>query len=755
MSAHRIAVIIGVGECRDKPDHLVEGLEPLELILRAAQAAEADAGGGWLQRVDAVRVVNQISWPYRDLPGLVAQRLRLRRPDTYYGPVGGETPVRMLAEAALDIAQGRFEAVLLCGAEALKTMAAFHARGAKPAWADEDPQAVLPTAEQYVTPLATRYGLVNPVEVYPLYENAMRASRGQSLAEAQRDTARMWCGMSDVASRNPNAWSGKPMPVEAIVAAGEGNRMVSFPYTKFMSAQLAVNQGAAILLTYREAALAAGIAEEHLVYVGAGAGANEPADFLVRQGFTESPALRAALLRTLELNDIQAAQLSEVELYSCFPCVPKLAREVLGLAADRAISVAGGLTFFGGPGNNYMSHAIAAMTRCLRGGGERLGLLYGNGEFLTKHYAVVLGSRTLPQAAEMLAAQPPVASAIEEQYIGPCTIETYSLGYSSKGQPDRGTVIARTPHGTRVLCRVTEQQQAELDLLVSASTQAVGQAGYAYDGHDGWIHWSLRPPTTLPPPALLCERLTPHIALVSLNRPERMNAVNGAMTRLMVRTVAELERDPEVRAVILAGADAQSFCAGADLAEVAAGRAADLMAGGNGFGGLVNARRSKPWIAAVRGSALGGGTEFALACDLVVAGRSAVFGLPEVRRNLIAGAGGVYRLPRVVPPRKAMEMILTGAPVSAQEAFELHLVNRLVPDSEVVDEALRLSQIIAANAPLAVRESRNLVQAALDDTDANLSRRAIEAALRLLGSEDTREGTRAFLEKREPTWTGR
>jgi acetyl-CoA C-acetyltransferase len=223
----------------------------------------------------------------------------------------------------------------------------------------------------------------------------------------------------------------------------------------------------------------------------------------------------------------------------------------------------------------------------------------------------------------------------------------------------------------------------------------------------------------------------------------------------MVRYVEQTENDPDIRAVIFTAAGTGIFCAGADLAEVTAGRGAELTAGGNGFGGFVNALRSKPWIAAVRGSALGGGTEFVLACDLAVASESASFGLPEVRRSVIAAAGGVYRLPRAIPPRKAMELVLTGNSLSAQEAEVLYLVNRVTSDDQVMPQALALAQQIVDNAPLAVGESRRLVVAAFDSTDADLAARSIEAAYRVMATEDFKEGPRAFFEKRKPEWKGR
>ncbi len=460
------------------------------------------------------------------------------------------------------------------------------------------------------------------------------------------------------------------------------------------------------------------------------------------------------------MNGFAADEVDLYELYSCFPCVLKLARRALGLAAGISPSVTGGLTFFGGPGNNYMTHAISAMVRALRAGGRR-GLLYGNGEFLTKHQGLVLSRmppREMPRNLDLQAAVdanygqvPPLL----DSYAGICTIETFSVNYGTHGQPDRAAVIARTPRGERFVARVDGIDPGTLEALVSGEDH-VGRTALAFDCNDGLVHLTLQSavPFPLPPCPLQWGILEPHVALVTLNRPHKRNAIDGAVTRLLADCVRRADENPEIRVVLLA-ATGDTFCAGADLAEVAAGHAADLVDPTFGFAGFVNAKRTKPWIAAVRGSAMGGGTEIALACDLIVAGQSAVFGLPEVRRGLLAAAGGAYRLARSIPPRRAMELLLTGEGVTADAALGLGLVNQVVEDEVLMDEALALARRIAANAPLSVAESRRLAASAFDATDADLSRLSQEAMARLMASEDAKEGVRAFLDKRPPHWKAR
>jgi enoyl-CoA hydratase/carnithine racemase len=248
------------------------------------------------------------------------------------------------------------------------------------------------------------------------------------------------------------------------------------------------------------------------------------------------------------------------------------------------------------------------------------------------------------------------------------------------------------------------------------------------------------------------ERMATHIARVTLNRPQARNAVNVALTLRLEEIVHTIEADPTLRVAILAAAPGPAFCAGADLAEVAAGRGLELMTRDGGFAGFVYAVRHKPWIAAVHGFAVGGGLEFALACDMVVASSDAVFGLPEPKRGLLAAAGGAYRLPRAIPRAIALEMLTTGTTINAHRAHELGLVNRVVEPAALPDAALALAAQVAANAPLSVRESLAIGRAAAELDEAQLRRLSTDATARVMASDDAREGPRAFVEKRPPVW---
>jgi len=255
--------------------------------------------------------------------------------------------------------------------------------------------------------------------------------------------------------------------------------------------------------------------------------------------------------------------------------------------------------------------------------------------------------------------------------------------------------------------------------------------------------------------AVLFELVEPHIALVTLNRPEARNAVNGAVATALESIVERIEQDPEIWAAILTGAGPHAFCAGADLKEVSSGRSTTISTEKGGFAGFVRAERTKLWIAAAQGHALAGGLELLLACDLAVVAETATLGLPEVKRSLVAAAGGVFRLPRALPKAIALQMIATGEPIPAARAAHFGLVNEVVPAAEVRSSALALARKVCANAPIAVRESLAIARQAADlDQDAlwELSR---AAGQRIRQTEDFQEGPRAFVGKRPPRWVGR
>jgi enoyl-CoA hydratase len=243
------------------------------------------------------------------------------------------------------------------------------------------------------------------------------------------------------------------------------------------------------------------------------------------------------------------------------------------------------------------------------------------------------------------------------------------------------------------------------------------------------------------------------VAILRINRPDAKNAVNGTVAQAMEAALDACEADDETWVVVLTGTG-DVFCAGADLKRVAKREGGQLATKRGGFGGITTRDFPKPLIAAVNGHALAGGFEIVLACDLVVAAADANFGIPEVKRGLLAAAGGLIRLPKRIPTATAMELALTGDPIDADRAFELGLVNRVVERAAVLDAAVALAERVCENAPIAVRNSRAMVREARDLTEAEAWPRNYELAMEVFATKDSIEGATAFAEKRAPRWTG-
>jgi acetyl-CoA C-acetyltransferase len=479
----RIPVIVGVGEINDRPSVAEAGLDPIGLMAAALEAADADAGGGFLRRADLVLVTPQISFRALDTTDLLATRLRMPAERVRQAAqASGDTPIRHLNDAANAIAAGETEVCCVVGGEALRTAAAqVRANGGG--------GELFQGSRQSASELRRTYGLITPADIYPLFEQATRAAWGQTLAQAQAETAQIWSAMSEVAAQTEGAWLNSPLTPEDILQVGPRNRPIVFPYSKLMVANPSVNQGAALVVTSLSAAQAAGVTAEKLVYVGAGAAAHEPDDPLARADWGVPPGMRTSLTRALSANGLTSADLDCVELYSCFPCVPKMARRVLDWRLEKPVTVHGGLTFGGGPIGDYMTHAAAAMVRRLRGR-ERYGLLFANGGHCTHNHSLVLSGRPFepspfPQDYDVQAEADVLRGAVPalaEAYQGPVVLETFAVTYDAAGRPERGVAISRNRAGERVVARVDCGDAASISFLTDGRREPVGAAGVVKKG---------------------------------------------------------------------------------------------------------------------------------------------------------------------------------------------------------------------------------------------------------------------------------
>jgi acetyl-CoA C-acetyltransferase len=497
-SPARIPVIIGIGEVTDRPKEITDGLEPLALLVEALKRAEADSGAELLGEIDSLDIVNFLSWRYRDPEKLLSSRLGIQPTHAYYGPVGGESPIRYLHEAAKRIARGECGVAAVCGAEAQSTATRAERAGVSLPWTPfahdvEEPK----RGAAFQKPAAVKLGVFRPVSVYPFYEAATAAHWGQTPREAMAESGALWSTYSQAASENPNAWLKRQFAPAEITMPSADNRLIAWPYTKLMVANPMVNMGGALLMTSLARARAAGIAEHRLIHVLGGASAEEPRDYLERDQFTESHAQNAVLGAVTDLVGGNAAAFDAIELYSCFPCVPKMARRTLGLGADVKPTVTGGLTFFGAPLNTYMTHAACAMVRKLRSGAT-LGLLYGQGGFVTKHYGLVL-SRQAP--AEPLARDTSVQNeadrhrgavpAFVTDADGTATVESFTAIYGRDNAIEHGVVMLRTSDHARALARVPAQDGRTLAHLFNMDRSPVGSSGAVARADDGVLEWRI------------------------------------------------------------------------------------------------------------------------------------------------------------------------------------------------------------------------------------------------------------------------
>src|SRR6202163_3177799 len=471
-SEHRIPVIVGVGEIVDRPQEITAGLEPLALLVEALKRAEQDSGGKLLGEIGSLDIVNFLSWRYRDPEIQLSDRLGIKPEHAYYGPVGGESPIRYLHEAAQRIARGECSVAAVCGAEAQSTATKAERAGVELPWtpfARDVPEPKRGAAFQ--KPMAVKLGVFRPITVYPFYEAATSAHWGQTPREAMAESGALWSTYSNVASQNPNAWLKRRFTPEEITTPTPDNRLIAWPYTKLMVANPTVNMGAAVLMTSLAKARAAGIAADRLIHVWGGASAEELRDYLIRDQFFESHPQNAVLEAVMDLAGGDGKAFDAIELYSCFPCVPKMARRTLGLAADVQPTVTGGLTFFGAPLNTYMTHAACAMVRKLRDG-AKLGLLYGQGGFVTKHHGLVL-SRQAPKEAlkqdTSVQAEADRRKAAVPEFVtetgGKGKVESFTVIYGGKGDVEHGVVMLRTANDARTLARVPANDAATLTHL--------------------------------------------------------------------------------------------------------------------------------------------------------------------------------------------------------------------------------------------------------------------------------------------------
>jgi acetyl-CoA C-acetyltransferase len=453
----RTPVVVGGGQVTQKvpPE---EARSPVALMADAARRAADDAGApGALAAVDSVRVVMQLSRRYADAGALVAAEVGASPRQTAVTTMGGNSPQTLVNATALAVQRGELDVALVCGAEAWRTRMALRKLDRTPDWPGE-PEGTPPAevlGEELVmnAPAETDRGLFMPVQVYPLFECALRAAAGRSVEEHADHLGRLWSAFSDVAAENPHAWNRERRTPEEVRTPGPTNRMVGFPYTKVMNSNNDVDQGAALLLCSVEAARRLGVPEDRWVFPHAGTDAHDHTFVSNREDLRSSPAIRLAGRRVFELAGIGVDDLSFVDLYSCFPSAVQVAAAELGLGLDRPLTVTGGMSFAGGPWNDYVTHAIATMLPLLREEPSAWGLCTANGGYLTKHALGVYSARPPAEGFRWESVQDAVdampARELAEGHAGAVTVEAYTVVHERDGSPGTAFAACRTPDDAR------------------------------------------------------------------------------------------------------------------------------------------------------------------------------------------------------------------------------------------------------------------------------------------------------------------
>ena len=462
----RTPVLVAVGQVnqRDESPHT----EPVDLMAAAAREA---ADPRVLAAVDSVRVVNLLSWRYRDPGLLVAQRIGAQQARTEYTGIGGNTPQSLVNRTCLDIQRGRAEVVLLTGGETWRTRMRLRARGIRPKWTRQDDSVPEPPGGGDDVPMAgpgeERIGLDRPSFVYPIFEQALRISLGESIEEHHARTAELWAGFSAVAAGNPHAWVRERLSAEQIGRPGPDNRMISWPYPKLMNSNNMVDQAAALILCSVEKAEYLQIPQDAWVFPHAGTDAHDTYQVGERDRLDRSPAIRIAGRRVQELCGVGIDDLDHVDLYSCFPSAVQVAAGELGLSTDdnsRSLTVTGGLTFAGGPWNNYVMHSIATMAEVLRRNPGSKGLVTANGGYLTKH-SFGIYSTTPPtvgfrwEDVQQQVDREPTRRALT-QWDGTGSVESWTVPFDRDGHPQKAFLAVRTADGARTWALIDDPQAA-------------------------------------------------------------------------------------------------------------------------------------------------------------------------------------------------------------------------------------------------------------------------------------------------------
>jgi acetyl-CoA C-acetyltransferase len=474
-----IPVIVGVGQVTEKDVDPAEARSPVELMTDAVWNAMEDAGihRNKLSLLDILVVVKGIigtlpgvgapGGAVRNPPKALAEAIGADKAGQYISATGGCTPQTLVAYAGKQIAKGNLRFSLFSGVEALDTMNSASTSGTHLRWdsaSDSDPQMLFPDPDAS-TVMERAHGLFLPSHVYPLFDNALRKHYGRTIDEHQALLGKLLSPFTKVAATNPYAWFPFVRKPEEISTASSGNRYVGFPYTKLMNAMIKVNQSAAIIVTSAGFAREMGVKESRWVYLHGFAEALDHWYISNRKNYHSAPAIAKIKESALAMAGITLDDIDFFDLYSCFPSAIQITRDMLGIAENdpRPLTVTGGLPYFGGPGNNYVMHSLAAMVEKVRQYHGKKGLVTGNTWYLSKHNIGIFStepSRYPWHCQDSASDQAEIHAEPHPEMVnhpsGQGTIETYTVLYGRDGAPQKGIIIGRLEDNRRFIANAPQ-----------------------------------------------------------------------------------------------------------------------------------------------------------------------------------------------------------------------------------------------------------------------------------------------------------
>lgn len=480
-----VPILVGAGQ-KSLKEEASKGLpDPVAAIRDVIHAAADDAQcKALVEKADSLHIVNMTSWGFKDPPSIFAQGAGMNPKLKEYSAMGGQSPQQLVNRAADNLAAGRSSIAVIAGCEAWYTA---QRAGKFARWVGdqrEKPEVPLIGVERRgVSQQEIEHSVVSPLHFYPLFENALRAKEGLTLKQQQTNLGQFAESFSAVAAKNPYSWNPTALTAKEAVTATKKNRMICFPYTKFLNS-CPTDMAAAVIMTTTVEARRLGIPEHRWVYIHGGQEAHD--EWLVgdRPDMADSPAIRAMVKDTLDQAGLTLDQMSFFDLYSCFPVMPRMACKAIGIEDNdpRPLTITGGLPYFGGPGNNYVMHSIAEAMALCRVHPDEFGMITANGMFATKHGVGIYShrapsrpwKRTSPEQFQKDMAMPP-PMIVDPEPSGEFTVDSYTVAYGREGDKISGILCGRTSEGKRAWGHTPAGGQELLDDMTTS--EWVGKKG--------------------------------------------------------------------------------------------------------------------------------------------------------------------------------------------------------------------------------------------------------------------------------------